>query len=118
MTFRSLQSQLKSAGHPWTIGKVFPDAAIIGPWINADNLDFLNQEFTFTLDGAKKQQTTGTTMIYSPIELIVQASQHFPLCAGDILFTGTPSGVGAVKPNSIGELRIGTHGYSVEWIEK
>lgn len=116
MTYRKEQAQLKKDGHPWTVGKVFPDAAIIGPWIECDNLDFLDIEFKFTLDGKLKQKSPGRMMLFSPTDLIVYASSFFPLCAGDVLFTGTPSGVGAISENSVGVLELGEeHQYSVEW---
>ena len=118
MTLRDLQAKLKAAGHPWTIGKVFPDAAIIGPWVHANNLDFLDYNFSFVLDGVTKQQSTGRSMIYSSAELIMQASKHFPLCAGDIIFTGTPAGVGAIKNGSSAKLNIGKYNYDVIWSQK
>ncbi len=118
MTLRDLQYKAKKAGHPWTTSKVFPSAAIIGPWINAGDLSFLEHEFSFSLDGVKKQQSTGSKMIYSPVDLIMQASQYFQLCAGDIIFAGTPAGVGMVKSGSVGEVKIidDNYRYNVEWI--
>jgi 2-keto-4-pentenoate hydratase/2-oxohepta-3-ene-1,7-dioic acid hydratase in catechol pathway len=115
MTLREKQSLLKKNGHPWTIGKVFPDAAIIGPWIPYHSLDFLETTFQFTLNGTVKQQSYGKNMLFKPAELIHYASQFFPLCAGDILFTGTPAGVGAVNKNSHGKIQIGSRAYTVLW---
>lgn len=116
MTLRKEQSLLKSKGHPWTISKVFPNAAIIGPWIESDsNMEFLNSTFQFTLDNNLKQKASGNDMMYKPAELIMYASSFFQLCAGDVIFTGTPAGVGQVVKNSIGVLEISGHKYSVEW---
>lgn len=116
MTLRAEQSILKANGHPWTTSKVFPDACIIGPWIKVNNIDdFMNLEFQFTLDNILKQKSVGRNMVFDPVKLIEYASQFFPLCAGDILFTGTPAGVGAVHNNSIGVLKIAEHEYSVQW---
>ena len=116
MTKRILQKQLKDNGHPWTLGKVFPDAAIVGPWISLTNLnECLGQVFSFSLNGESKQKSTGSKMIFNPIDLIVYASQFFPLEAGDILFTGTPSGVGKVVKGDIAEIAIGDKKYCVEW---
>lgn len=115
MTLRKEQALLKENRHPWTTSKVFPDAAIIGPWINVVNMDFLDTEFTFTLDKLLKQKSCGKNMLFNPVELIVYASKHFALCEGDILFTGTPSGVGAVKEDSTGVLQIGQYHYGVNW---
>ncbi len=115
MTLRKEQAILKSNGHPWTISKVFPDACIIGPWIETSDLSFLNADFNFTLDNELKQSSSGSNMLFNPIDLIVHASAFFPLCAGDILFTGTPSGVGKVNRGSIGVVEIANHQYTITW---
>ncbi|MDP1573700.1 MAG: fumarylacetoacetate hydrolase family protein [Coxiellaceae bacterium] len=116
MTKRNLQKKLKEDGHPWTIGKVFPDAAVIGPWIKCDNLDScLEKEFNFSLNNQLKQTGLGKNMLFSPIDLIVYVSHYFPLSAGDILFTGTPSGVGKITNNDIGTVKIGSQTYFVTW---
>ncbi|MFN8769547.1 MAG: fumarylacetoacetate hydrolase family protein [Neisseriaceae bacterium] len=117
MTLRKKQVQLKFEGHPWAIAKVFPDSAIIGPWIETNDLNFLELPFSFYLDGVIKQSSYGNEMLFKPIELIQYASRFFPLCAGDILFTGTPSGVGAVSNNSEGKLILGDHIYQVNWVK-
>ena len=113
MTLRQLQSRLKQASHPWTIAKVFPDAAVIGPWIKIHDLDFLKEAFQFTLDSVVRQKSHGSEMIFNPVELIMYASQFFPLCEGDILFTGTPSGVGVIHDNAEGVLHIGDRKYGI-----
>ena|SRR3990167_10795524 len=116
MTKRILQSELKKAGHPWTIGKVFPDAAIIGPWLPIENLDqHLSIEFSFSVNNEIRQKDFGKNMLFSPIDLIVLASQYFPLCEGDIIFTGTPSGVGKINKNDRAKLRLENRFYEVEW---
>lgn len=116
MTKRVLQSELKKAGHPWTIGKVFPDAAIIGPWLPIENLDqHLSTEFSFSVNNETRQKSMGKNMLFSPIELIVLASQYFPLCEGDILFTGTPSGVGKINKNDCAQLTLGNQFCGVRW---
>ncbi|OGT43698.1 MAG: hypothetical protein A3F13_07060 [Gammaproteobacteria bacterium RIFCSPHIGHO2_12_FULL_40_19] len=116
MTKRNLQKQLKEAGHPWTIGKVFPDAAVIGPWIKIDNLEScLSQPFSFTLNNTVRQNSVGEKMLFSPIDLVVLASRYFPLSEDDILFTGTPSGVGKVTSGDKGVLQVGEDTYSVYW---
>ena len=116
MTKRNLQKQLKEAGHPWTIGKVFPDAAVIGPWIKIENLEScLSESFSFTLNNNVRQNSMGEKMLFSPIDLVVLASQYFPLCEGDILFSGTPAGVGKVASGDKGVLQLGKCTYSVCW---
>lgn len=116
MTKRDLQSTLKKAGHPWTIGKVFLESAIIGPWLPIENLETtLSQQFTFSMNAHLRQAAFGKNMLFSPIDLIVMASHYFPLCAGDIIFTGTPSGVGKINCHDRGRLTVGEHFYEVIW---
>jgi 2-keto-4-pentenoate hydratase/2-oxohepta-3-ene-1,7-dioic acid hydratase in catechol pathway len=116
MTLRKQQAELKKNGHPWTTAKVFPDAAVIGPWINLKDLpNYLEEEFRFILNGELKQKSKGKFMRYAPAELVAYASQHFPLCAGDILFTGTPAGVGAVAKNTKASVEFAGFCYYVRW---
>jgi 2-keto-4-pentenoate hydratase/2-oxohepta-3-ene-1,7-dioic acid hydratase in catechol pathway len=120
MTLRQVQNLLKKNGHPWTIGKVFPSACIIGPWIEAISSDFLDNQFIFKLDGIEKQRSCGRNMLFQPQKLIAYASQFFPLCKGDIIFTGTPAGVGPVHNNSTGVLSLNSaardYQYFVQWL--
>lgn len=117
MTKRNLQKKLKEDGHPWTLGKVFPDAAVIGPWIKCDNIEScLEKQFNFSLNDQVRQTGFGKNMLFSPIDLIVYASHYFPLSAGDILFTGTPSGVGKIANGDIGAVKLDTFSYFVRWI--
>ena len=116
MTLRSHQAQLKKMGHPWTTGKVFRDAAILSPWISiTDFNDFMTVPFSMAINGTVCQQATANQMIMQPIDLIVYASQFLPLCAGDMLFTGTPAGVSAIKAGDSAELCWGQYRYGVIW---
>ena len=116
MTLRSVQAELKKNGHPWTIGKVFPDAAVIGPWLRVSEFqNYLDEKFSFALEGQLKQQSFGKNMIFSPAECVSYISKQFPLVAGDLIFTGTPAGVGPVKPGQKGTLTWGQIKYSVKW---
>ncbi|MBX9577849.1 MAG: fumarylacetoacetate hydrolase family protein [Chthoniobacterales bacterium] len=120
MTLREVQGLLKKRGHPWTISKVFPSACIIGPWIEAAESDFLDTPFMFKLDGIEKQRSCGRKMLFQPKELIAYASQFFPLCEGDVIFTGTPAGVRPVHKNSVGVLALNStesdYHFMVEWL--
>ena len=117
MTLRDRQTVLKKQGHPWTISKVFPDSAIVGPWVGLPSFrDYLSVPFTFSLDETLRQKGIGTEMSLSPGEAISHVSQFFPLCPGDLIFTGTPKGVGQVKCGETGTLRWGLLSYRVRWI--
>jgi 2-keto-4-pentenoate hydratase/2-oxohepta-3-ene-1,7-dioic acid hydratase in catechol pathway len=116
MTLRTRQMQLKKEGHPWTTAKVFPDAAIIGPWIAVKDFpDYLNTEFSLHIDRQLKQKGFGTQMLVKPNELLVYISQFFPICKGDLIFTGTPAGVGPVTVGSVATLHWDHHVYHVQW---
>lgn len=117
MTLRDTQVLLKKSGHPWEVSKVFAGSAIFGPWIPVKEFaDYLDAEFTFAVDGKLRQRGRGAEMRLSPAECVAYAAEHFPLEAGDALFTGTPSGVGPVASGQKGELRWGSRlGYSVCW---
>lgn len=97
-TARDLQRRLKANGHPWEVAKAFDNSAVIGGFLPVDELGDIHQiEFRLDLNGVTVQQGNSKDMIF-PIEtLIAHISTFFTLKIGDILFTGTPAGVGPVK---------------------
>ncbi|MCD6047298.1 MAG: Isomerase [Gammaproteobacteria bacterium] len=116
MTLRTLQSQLKKNGLPWTTAKVFPDAAIIGPWIPISHCqDFLDTPFSLELDGKLCQQSQGNRMMTRPDKLLTYIESFFPLCDGDLVFTGTPAGVTAIYPDSKATVKFGGLQFQVHW---
>jgi len=116
MTLRVRQAQLKKAGHPWTTAKVFPDSAILAPWIPLIELpDYLNTPFSLSINDQLKQQSTGSDMLMQPLDLIVYISHFFPLCAGDIIFTGTPAGVSKINAHDTLQLNWGARALTVQF---
>ena len=117
MTLRDLQTKLKKQGHPWETSKAFLDSATVGPWVPVAKFpDFTEENFTFSLDGQVKQQGLGREMRFGPGECVAMVSEHFQLVPGDIIFTGTPAGVGPVRAGQIAELSWGNRvRYSVSW---
>ena len=116
MTLRERQAKLKKQGHPWEVSKAFLDSAAVGPWMPVNAFpDWMKTQFTFTLGGVLKQSGMAQQMTLSPAECIAYASEHFPLKAGDLIFTGTPAGVGPVALGQKAELEWGSIRYSVEW---
>ncbi|KAK9794925.1 hypothetical protein WJX73_009974 [Symbiochloris irregularis] len=97
MTLRELQSQLKKNSHPWEIGKIFPGAAVIGPWCGLDLQQYMDREFSLQLDGQLRQKGTGSQMRMKPNDMIAYISEYFEVVEGDLIFTGTPAGVGPVR---------------------
>jgi 2-keto-4-pentenoate hydratase/2-oxohepta-3-ene-1,7-dioic acid hydratase in catechol pathway len=116
MTLRALQTQLKQNGHPWTTAKVFPDAAIIGPWLPiTDCKNYLEIPFSLELNGKLCQQACGNTMMTKPRELLTYITSYFPLCDHDIIFTGTPAGVTSIAPHAKAMVRLGERAFQVQW---
>ena len=99
-TARDLQSKLKAKGLPWEKAKGFDGSALIGKWIpknTYENLDDLG--FSLLKNGEIVQNGNTSLMLWKIDELIAYVSTYFMLKKGDILFTGTPSGVGRVERN-------------------
>lgn len=117
MTLRDVQAQQKKNGHPWEIAKVFANSAVVGPWVKVQDFPhYLEEEFSFTLDGVLRQKSAGKNMRLSPAQCLSYASEFFQLCEGDLIFTGTPSGVGPVASGQTGELKWGSKlKYRVHW---
>jgi 2-keto-4-pentenoate hydratase/2-oxohepta-3-ene-1,7-dioic acid hydratase in catechol pathway len=101
-TARDLQSKLKEKGLPWEKSKAFDGSAVIGefyPKSNFNSLESIN--FELLNNGNVVQKGNSKHMMWRIDELISHVSQFFTLKKGDIIFTGTPEGVSAVKPNDI-----------------
>lgn len=116
MTLREQQAVLKKSGSPWTIAKVFPDSAVIGPWVAIEKFsNYLETPFALKVNGVLRQEGFPQQMTLSPTECIAYMSEYFPLCVGDIIFTGTPKGVNSVVPGDLGVLTFGPIEFSVLW---
>lgn len=116
VTLRDLQSQLKKAGQPWTLSKVFPDSAIFGPWVLLQEFpDYMDTEFRLLQKDRVRQKAAPKEMILKPAEALSWISHQFPLSPGDILFTGTPAGVGEVQPGNVLRLEWGKIHFEVQW---
>lgn len=99
MTRRDLQGEAKKAGRPWEVGKAFDHSAPISEIIpKADTGIVENAGISLHLNGTPRQSSDISQMIWSVPEIISELSRLFELHAGDIIFTGTPSGVGPVQP--------------------
>ena len=101
-TARDLQSELKAKGLPWEKAKAFDGSAVIGNWLPKTNFKNLNDiNFSLQKNNTLVQQGNTKLMLWKIDELIEYISKYFTLKIGDIIFTGTPSGVGRVEPNDI-----------------
>lgn len=96
-TARELQQKLRAAGQPWDLCKGFDGSAAIGEWIDVSKLrDIQALRFQLDINGSTVQQGCTADMIFRIDALIAYISRFFTLKTGDLLFTGTPVGVGPV----------------------
>ena len=104
MTRRDLQNEMKKQGRPWCIGKAFDESAPIGPLIPfAQTGELLKGAITVAVNGTVKQKGDLSELIWSVNETIEQLSAAWTLQPGDLIFTGTPAGVGAVVRGDVME---------------
>ena len=97
-TARDLQQQCKDKGHPWEIAKAFEHSAPLSEhFIDKSKLSIENLNFTLNKNGELVQRGNTSDMIFSIDQLIAYVSQFMTLKIGDLLFTGTPEGVGPVQ---------------------
>jgi 2-keto-4-pentenoate hydratase/2-oxohepta-3-ene-1,7-dioic acid hydratase in catechol pathway len=96
-TARDLQQQCKEKGMPWEIAKAFEHSApISNTWLDIERVDFSNLNFELRQNGRIVQQGRTTDMLFSIDQLIAYVSKFMTLKIGDLLFTGTPAGVGPI----------------------
>ncbi len=97
-TARDLQSELKQKGHPWEIAKGFEGAAALGAWIEFDPEFESSLSFETWLNEQLVQEGNTADMIFNFSRIIQYISIFYNIREGDIIYTGTPAGVGPVKP--------------------
>ncbi len=97
-TARDLQKQCKEKGHPWEIAKAFDNSAPVGRFVAKSTFpDIRKLNFRLDLNDTMVQKGNTMDMIFSIDEIIAHISKYFTLKIGDLIFTGTPQGVGSVK---------------------
>jgi 2-keto-4-pentenoate hydratase/2-oxohepta-3-ene-1,7-dioic acid hydratase in catechol pathway len=114
LTLRDLQSQLKKKGAPWELAKAFDASAPLGPWKPYANQDLQALEFTCFINGELRQHGHTKDMLFSVARQIQILSRTWWLEPGDVIFTGTPKGVGPLKPGDVASLASPQIG-SFEW---
>lgn len=99
-TARDIQQNQKEFGLPWEKAKAFDGSALIGKWVNKTSFDDINDiNFSLMKNNELVQQGNTSQMLWDIDSIIAYVSSFFTLKIGDIIFTGTPAGVGAVKEN-------------------
>ena len=112
LTLRDLQSKLKDKGHPWERAKCFDGACVLGDWIDPQAFgDFSHVEYQLYINDELKQDGDSALMLFPVYELLAEISHAFSLQAGDVIMTGTPSGVGILQAGDALTFKLGSH----EW---
>ncbi len=112
LTLRDLQSQLKDKGQPWERAKCFDGACVLADWIAPQACgDFSNVSYQLYINNELKQDGDSALMLFPIYELLAEISHAFSLQAGDVIMTGTPSGVGVLQAGDNLTLKLGEH----EW---
>ena len=107
MTRRDLQTQMKQAGRPWEVGKAFEQSAPIGPLHPRARVGLLRQgAITLAVNGQPRQRGDLAELIWNVDETIAALSRAWVLAPGDLIYTGTPAGVGAVVRGDLIEAAI------------
>ncbi|MBT9599371.1 MAG: fumarylacetoacetate hydrolase family protein [Vitreoscilla sp.] len=107
MTRRDLQNEMKKQGRPWCIGKAFDQSAPVGPLHpKAATGELLRGAISLEVNGQRRQSGDLADLIWNVAETIATLSQAWDLAPGDLIYTGTPAGVGAVVPGDtlVGEI--------------
>ena len=95
-TARDWQRQLIAEGAPWELSKGFDGAATLGEFVPTEGLDVNNLSFRLDIDGQTVQSSNSGNMLFSIDEIVNYVSKYCTLRTGDLIFTGTPAGVGPV----------------------
>lgn len=116
LTLRDIQNTLKSKGHPWERAKAFDHSCVFGDWLDISTIaDLKNTHYELTINDETRQTGDTSLMLFPILELISNISQQFSLAAGDIIMTGTPKGVGALKQNDQLIMKLQTTSGEVSW---
>ncbi len=101
-TARDIQSNLKEKGHPWEKSKAFDNSCMVGNFLKKEKLEDISKiEFSLKKNNEVVQSGCSNDMLWKIDELISYVSQYFTLKIGDLIFTGTPSGVSKVESGDI-----------------
>jgi len=97
---------LKKDGQPWEIAKVFAGSAIVGPWFAWSQWkEYRQKAFSLLVNGERRQVGSPTSKLWPSERCLELAKSYFPVCEGDLLFTGTPPGVGQLHSGDHLELK-------------
>ena len=115
LTLRDLQSKLKEKGHPWERAKCFDGACVFADWLDPQVFgDFSHTDYQLYINDELKQDGDSALMLFSVYELLAEISHAFSLQAGDVIMTGTPSGVGILQAGDALTFKLSDHEWQVQ----
>lgn len=119
LTLRDVQKELKAHGHPWEISKTFKNSAIVTPIKGLKDFrkDWENEVFTLKVNGEVRQTGRLADAVMKADQIIHYIDEFFPINDGDLVFTGTPKGVGPLKPDDLIEMSFGPIQHSFRLVE-
>lgn len=106
MTARDIQTRAKEKGHPWSVAKGFDTFAPLGAFVPADGIDPQDLAIRLTINSEVRQEGHTRDMMFSVAMLVAYCSSIFTLEPGDLLYTGTPEGVGPVVEGDVLEAKV------------
>lgn len=110
LTLRDLQSELKVKGHPWERAKCFDGSCVLAQWVEPEAYaDFSSVNYQLYINEQLTQDGHTELMLFPLYELLSEISYAFSLQPGDVIMTGTPSGVGVLKAGDKLTLKLGEH---------
>lgn len=102
LTERKYQNELKSKGQPWTLAKSFTGACAVSAFFSMKRLDdFRDRKIRLWVNDELRQEGSTSQMIHGFEDLVDYIKEHFPVCPGDLILTGTPAGVGPIQRGDI-----------------
>ncbi len=117
LTLRDLQSKLKEKGQPWERAKCFDGACVLADWVDAQAFaDFTQVRYQLYINDELKQDGDSALMLFPVYALLAQISHAFSLQAGDVIMTGTPSGVGILQAGDKLNLVLNSHEWQAQVI--
>ena len=115
LTLRDLQSKLKDKGQPWERAKCFDGACVLADWVDVQAFgDFTQVKYQLYINDQLKQDGDSALMLFSVYELLADISHAFNLQGGDVIMTGTPSGVGVLQAGDELKLVLGAHKWQAQ----
>ncbi len=114
LTLRDVQEEVKNKGLPWEMAKAWDGSCPVGRILPAETVDPANAELKLVINGEVRQQANTRMMIRGAIPLISYISRYFTLEPGDLVLTGTPSGVGSLNAGDQLELSLDRHTESTQ----